>query len=912
MRTRSWKLVVYLCIFFGYGFGSHSIVILAQDQSNSSDVTSVGTSQDGSVVTPQNQVVRPYGNIVPLVNMRPQTIALAPDKSFAVVSGRTAELLVFDPGTNKIIQKVPFPNEKQLQTNEKDPSEHLPPDASGQVSFTGLIFSNDGKSIYLSNVNGSIKVFRVTADGNVEPSHTLKLPEANAPRRAAEIPTGLAISSDDSRIYVCGNLSNQLYELEIATGKLLRTWPVGVAPYDVRIVGKHAFVSNWGGGRPKDGDTVGPAGKGTIVKVDPTTHVASEGSISMIALEGESPITETLVGLHPSQMTVTPDHRWVVCANAASDTLSVLNAVTGEWKCNIWMRARPSDLFGAAPNAIVCSDDGTRLYVANGSQNAVGVVRFDTDEPEESRLIGLIPVGWYPGALALDSQRNSLYVANLKGLPTVPRKQTDGTEGFNSHHHNGSVSSFVIPAESELPILSTIVEKCIRRTNILQAALPPRPGQAPKPVPERIGEPSSIEHVVYIIKENRTYDQVFGDLEIGRGRKDLCIFGEEVTPNEHKLAREFPLLDNTYCSGILSADGHQWSTAAISTDYLEKSFSAFARSYPDGMGIDEQDALAYSPVGFIWDNAVLHKKTIRNYGEFMMPDVRWREGKGSGAIKFLDCFQAWRDGNQNVLFGCTPAIESIRTYSPTETVGWDMNVPDQYRADFVIRELKEFESKNEYPNLVIICLPNDHTSGTSPNCPTPRSCMADNDLAFGRIVEALSHSRFWSKMAIFAIEDDPQAGWDHVSGFRTTAFCISPYSRGRGIVSTQYNTTSMLRTMEQILGLPPMNQFDASATPMFDCFLNVADLRPFESVAANIALDEMNPDPKAIRDEILREDAIVSSRINFREIDKAPEDLLNKILWRSMRGSHVEYPSWATGEEDEEEETDDEADEKVD
>jgi hypothetical protein len=224
-----------------------------------------------------------------------------------------------------------------------------------------------------------------------------------------------------------------------------------------------------------------------------------------------------------------------------------------------------------------------------------------------------------------------------------------------------------------------------------------------------------------------------------------------------------------------------------------------------------------------------------------------------------------------------------------------MAVPDQYRADFIIRELRDFEERGEFPQLVIICLPNDHTSGTSAGSPTPEACMADNDLAFGRIVEALSHSKFWSQMAILAIEDDPQAGWDHVSGYRTIAFCASPYAKRRQVVSTQYNTTSLLRTIEQILGLPPMNQFDASATPMFDCFKDEPDLTPFDAVAANIPLDQMNPDPAAIRDPVLREDALVSASLNFREVDRAPEDVLNRILWRAVRGSQVPYPEWAAG-----------------
>jgi hypothetical protein len=423
--------------------------------------------------------------------------------------------------------------------------------------------------------------------------------------------------------------------------------------------------------------------------------------------------------------------------------------------------------------------------------------------------------------------------------------------------------------------------------------LKPRAGQPARPVPERIGEPSPIRHVVYVIKENRTYDQVFGDVAKGNGDPRLCIFPEKITPNQHRLVSDFVLLDNTYCSGILSADGHQWSTTAYSTDYMEKSFAGFPRSYPDGMGEDEADAMAYSPGGFLWDNALKHGRTLRNYGEFASPDVRWKDPKRSGSPDFTACYRQWKGLADDVRFASQPMIESIRAHTPTNYVGWDMSVPDQYRADFILRELAQYEARGEFPHLTIICLPNDHTSGTSKGTPTPAACVADNDLAFGRIVEALSHSRFWKEMAIFAIEDDPQAGWDHVSGYRTTAYCISPYARRGAVVSTQYNTTSLIRTMEQILGLPPMNQFDASATPMWDCFTDRPDFTPFTALPASVPLDQMNPDPKAVADRLLRQDAITSSKLNFREVDKAPEDVLNRILWRSMKGSAEPYPEWA-------------------
>jgi DNA-binding beta-propeller fold protein YncE len=593
-----------------------------------------------------------------------------------------------------------------------------------------------------------------------------------------------------------------------------------------------------------------------------------------------------------------------VCANAGSDNLSILDLERQEIIDTIWMKPKPADLFGATPNALSFDATGQRLFVANGTQNAIAVVSYDPEDKGESKLQGLIPVGWFPGAIVFDAQRQNLLVANVKGLPPAPKKQRDGSEGFNSHHYSGSLSIVpLVQATESLAQLSERVAKNLRRPAIAQTALPARTNVAPKAIPERIGEPSLIKHVVYILKENRTYDQVFGALPQGRGHADLCIFGADITPNQHKLVNEFVLLDNTYCAGILSADGHQWSTSAMSTDYLEKSFAGFPRSYPDGMGEDEADALAYSPAGFIWDNAIAHKKTLRNYGEFMMPKVRWRDPAKKGNPDFMACYRTWKGDEDAVIFASEPVIESIRPYSPTDYVGWNMSVPDQFRADFVIRELKEYAARGEYPNLVIICLPNDHGSGTAPKCPTPASCVADNDLAMGRIVEALSHSPFWKEMAIFAIEDDPQAGWDHVSGYRTTAYCISPYAKRGATVSTQYNTTSIIRTMEQILGLPPMNQFDASATPMVDCFQDTPDLRPFDAVPNLVPLDQMNPSPQAILDSILRKDALISATLNFLEVDKAPEDTLNRIIWRAMKGSQIPYPEWAvTNVEDEDEE----------
>ena len=857
----------------------------------------VGRSAGNRLMTPVNQIITPFGKQIELPGLRPQAMALSPNGRVLAVSGKTSEVLIIDPVAGAIRQRVALPSETQNEPQPKVASANiLQPDSKGQVSFTGIVFSDDGRWLFLSNVNGSIKVFTVSADGVVTPSHSIALPLANAPRRKEEIPTGLAISADGKKLYVCANLSNQLLELEIATGKVLRKFEVGVAPYDVRLIRNKAYVSNWGGRRPKTGEITGPAGRGTEVKVDPIRYIANEGSVTVLDLNASSPASalkaEILVQLHSSALAVSPDQRYVVCANAGSDNLSVIDTRTDTVVETIWAKQSPADLFGASPNALCFAPNGKTIYVANGTQNAIAVIHF-APRNRSSKLLGLIPVGWFPGAIAFDNEHKTLCVANIKNHSSAPQRDGEtGREGFNSHHYAGSLSLVPVPKDRDLPRLSAIVYKNYRHEQIASALAKPRPAQPPRAIPERIGEPSPIRHVVYVIKENRTYDQILGDMAQGKGDPSLCIFGEQVTPNQHKLAGNFVLLDNTYCCGILSADGHQWSTTAFGTDYLERSFASWPRSYPDGMGEDENDALAYSPAGFIWDNAVKSRISIWNFGEFAQPTCRWIDLKRKDEPSWKDNWDEFQRGRGEVLISSQPSVESLRPYTPTNYVGWEMSVPDVWRARYITNQLAQWERDGNMPQLVLICLPNDHTSGTKAGTPTPAALVADNDLAFGQIVEALSHSSFWKSMAIFGIEDDPQNGWDHISGYRTTAYVISPWAKRKTVVSTQFNTTSLLRTMEQILGMPPMNQFDATATPMFDCFTDSPDYTPFVSLKNNIPLDQMNPEPKAIRGAALRRDAYASARLNLRP-DACPEAVLNKILWRAMKGAGAPYPAWA-------------------
>jgi YVTN family beta-propeller protein len=867
---------------------------IAQDSTH--DI--VGRIGENRYYTPANQILTPAGLQVELPGMRPQALALSPDGRLLVTAGKTHDLVVVEPQSGKVLQRVLLPSEKDQDPALQPVSDHiLQPDQDGQISFTGLAFSPDGSRIYLANVDGSIKVFGIEKDGRVVGLFTMPMPPANAPRRAAEVPAGLAVSQDGKRLYVTLNLSNRLGELDTATGKVLRLWDVGVAPYDVVLAGHKAYVSNWGGRRPETNSVTGPAGRGTLVRVDPVRYIASEGSVSVIELatsrqaaETAAPLTEILTGLHASAMVVSPNGRWVVAANAGSDTLSVIDTRSDRVTETLCARQTPADLFGAQPNALAFDKSGKRLFVCNGTQNAVAVFDF---APDQSKLLGLIPVGWFPGAVVHDPRRKALYVANLKGVASTMTLRPNERAGYNSHQYRGSLSLVKVPSARNLAAYTSAALANMRYPLLREAALPPRPGQPLRPVPQRVGEPSVFKHVVYIIKENRTYDQVLGDMKEGNGDASLCVFGERITPNQHKLAREFVLLDNTYCSGLLSADGHQWADTALATDYMERSFAGFPRSYPDGMEDDDVDALAYSPGGFIWDNVIAHGKTLRDYGEFAISDARWKDPARKGAPKFLDCYRNFTSQTGEIEIRSRPAIESLRPYLVTNTAGWDLSVPDVFRAAQFIGELKRFEQSGAFPNLSLICLPNDHTSGTNPGSPTPDAQVADNDLALGQIIEAISRSRFWPESCIFVIEDDPQNGWDHISGFRTTAYVASPYTRRGATVRTQYNQTSLLRTMELILGLPPMNQMDATATPMSDCFTQTPDLAPFTAVPNNIPLDRMNPEPKKLSDPLLRKNAYASARLPLDQPDQCPEDVLNRILWHAMKGSRAPYPEWA-------------------
>jgi DNA-binding beta-propeller fold protein YncE len=842
--------------------------------------------------TPMNQTVTPAGIFVPLAGMRPQALALSPDGKLLVTSGLTHELVVLDPVTGSIRQHVDMPTNEITASKSMESSTNKPVEKA-QLSFTGLTFSPDGSRLYLADVTGHIKVFAVHTDHSVASLSSFSLPLASAPTRKEEIPAGIAVAPDGKKLYVAGNLSNRLLELDTATGKLLRWWKVGFAPFDVVLGGQKIYVSNWGGRRPDADSVTGPGGDGMRVRVD-TRSIASEGSVSVIQLGSNTSAaaTEILAGRHASAMALSPNDRWLVIANAGEDTLTVMDTRTDQVTETICARKNPADLFGAQPNALAFDKTGKKLYVCNGTQNAVAVFRF---KPGESKFLGLIPVGWFPGAIVYDAPRKQIDVANIKSIGSQMEKAAAAHGlGFNSKQYNGSLSLVHVPRSWTLTKDTRLALANLRYPLLQEAKLPPRPNQPVSPVPERVGEPGVFQHVIYIIKENRTYDQVLGDMTEGNGSPGLCTFGERVTPNQHQISRQFVLLDNTYCCSILSADGHQWTDSGFATDYVEREFAGWPRSYPaGGAGEDGRDAMAYSPAGFIWNDALAHGRTVADFGEFTTDHKKWRDPADKKEITFLDALHNFTSNANAIDYTCEPDIEALRPYIVTNTIGWDLDVPDVFRAAQFIAKLKQYEASGTMPNLIILWLPNDHTSGAKPGSPTPAAHVADNDLAVGQVVEAVSHSSFWTNTCIFATEDDPQSGWDHVSGYRTTAYVASAYTKRGAVISTQYNQTSLLRTMELMLGLPPMNQMDATATPLFDCFTNTPDFTAFDAVPHRVPLDQLNPSPTLISDSILRHDAFLSAKLPLAEEDQCPEDLFNHILWRLAKGPQTPYPACA-------------------
>ena len=799
------------------------------------------------MLVPTNQFLKPAGFQLYFPG-RPVDLALLPNEKYlAVKNMKSLDLVRLADRT--IMQSLPYPR-------------------SG-ASFTGINCAKNGQVIYVTDAESRILVAGLSK-GNIltwQAPYLLPAPAIGG----VPVPGGIALTSAEDLFLVTLSRSNSLAVVNAGDSSVFEI-PVGIAPYEVVLKSdKKAYVSNWGGRHPKTGETTYNS-SGTQVMVDPKTGIANSGSVSVVDLERKTVTREIQTGLHPSGMVFSPDRSMLYVACANSDVITVIDTRTDEAVRTIPVHGKEVP-FGSAPNAMAVSPDGKYLYVANGTENAICVIETGNSE----KVAGYIPTGWYPGSVILNNAGTTLYVANVKGNGS--RNQRTDRMAYNSHDHMGSISVIPVPNTKALSDMSVQVS----RNNSLLKMSYDRSGLKRNgkktPVPVVPGQTSFFKHVVYIIKENRTYDQVFGDMPQGNGDTSLVHFGREITPNHHKLAETFVLLDNFYCSGVLSADGHQWTDEAYVTDYLEKFFGDFNRSYP----YDGDDALAYASSGFIWDNVLSHGQTFRSYGEFV--DARITPSMAT----FTEILNDFRSGTGKITIRAEANLEQIQPYICPTYIGFPNKVPDVYRAAEFIKELNGFEKTGNFPNLVVMLLPNDHTSGTKPGVPTPRAAVADNDLALGQIVEAISKSKFWKETCIFVTEDDPQAGLDHVDGHRTVGMVISPYTKRGKVVSDFYSQINMVRTIENILGLPPMNQLDLAAEPMFECFTQRADFSPYTALKNQVPIEEINPPLQGLAGSKLYW-AQKSEEQDLEGYDRIDEDVFNRIIWHAVKGYDRPYP----------------------
>ncbi len=780
--------------------------------------------------TPDHWQLTPAGLHVEIGD-RPMGVAATPDGRYLIVSNNgqgVQSLVLFDTYTDKVVQELPY--------------------ASPEALFLGVAVSGDGSRVYASaGANDKVRVYNLDEQGLHEQEPIMLDNNDEGDLFVA----GLALSKDGTTLYAALNLDNSVAFIDTKSGKVqqrVRLSPpaseegIGVLPYELALTpnGNKLYVSEWNG-----------------------------GGVSIIGTAGGKRLGHVATGGHATDLLLSPDAKRLFVTNTNSDTVSVIDTATDEVTGTVNLAPYEGAPMGSMPNALAASKDGKTLYVANGGNNDVAVVDTQT-----LAVQGLIPTAWFPSTLALSSDESRLYVTNMKGLGAGPNPRGPDPaavedrpdEQYIGNMARGSMS--VIPVPS-VDALARYTEQVVQNNGFdeTQQALtrPPEKTQA-RAVPRRAGDPTPIEHVIYIIKENRTYDQILGGLPQGNGDPNLVLFGRDSAPNHHALAEQFVLFDNCYVSAEVSPDGHNWSVGAVATDYVQKTwptgYSGRDRSYDW-----EGGSSAPAPEGgYLWDFASRAGVNFRVYGEFTAfgtepPNV---EPAPFGSV-------------ENALKG---------NVSPTFE-GYNLEVTDMSRYRAWKKEFDEYVAQGDLPQLMIVRLPNDHTAGTRPEMPTPEAMMADNDLALARLVEDVSNSPYWDSTAIFVIEDDAQNGPDHVDAHRTVCYAVSPYTKRGFVDSTEYSTVSMLRTLELMLGLPPMTQFDAEATPMFSAFTNIPDLKPYKAIIPEQPLDEMNP-----ADAYRASDSLaLSLDEEADQFSRAEEQMFNEILWGAIKGPSVAMPT---------------------
>lgn len=712
---------------------------------------------------------------------------------------------------------------------------------------------------------------------------------------------GLAFSSDDTVLYASGGHDNMIKTYSVKKGKLAlqdsivlgKPWPekIGIAGLDVDDkVQKQLYVVTRENKKLYVIDLknksiqskVDLGAEGYTCKLSPDLkqlYISVWGAEKLLVWDVVSKkITkEIAVGNHPNEITFSKNGKWLYVANANDNSVSVINTKEGKVVETLNAALYPNAPSGSTSNGVALSENGKTLYIANADNNCLAV--FDVTNPGKSVSKGFIPVGWYPTNVKVVG--NEILVTNGKGLsskanprgpnPTDKKEKVDRHSGdankpkeiqYIAGLFKGTLSFIESPEPERLAIYSHAV---YQNTPYSKDKELNAEGEAGNPIPMKIGEKSPIKYVFYVIKENRTYDQILGDLPQGNGDPNLCLFGEKITPNQHKIANEFVLLDNFYVDAKVSADGHNWSMGAYATDYLEKTWPSSYGGRGGSYGGEGEREIANNKGGFIWDNAKRHNVTYRTYGEFA--------DKGK------------------------PNVKSLEGHVATDYTSYDLSVSDTTR----VRQWKEdFDAlirSDKMPQLTTIRISNDHTEGMRAGKKTPYAHVADNDLAVGQFVDYISKSPIWKETAIFILEDDAQNGPDHVDAHRSPAYLISPYVKRKSVDHTMYSTTGMLRTIELILGMKPMTQYDAAAVPMWRSFTNQPDFASFDHVQANINLNERNPEKGKL--------AELSAKFDWSKEDAVPDLVFNEILWQGIKGESAPAPIRAAFLKTNEDEDDD-------
>ncbi len=772
-----------------------------------------GLTRAGAVLLPNGWSLKPAGKQAKLGDF-PVAVAEHPSEPILAVLHAgygEHEVVTLDGASGKVIGRVAL-----------------------KESFQGLAWSGDGKRLFVGGGFDDVVHRFDHAAGLLSNRSEIRYPaKAKGPR----VPAGLAVAKDGGTIWVANAFGQTLAKFDGA-GKLQAEIDLGEDSYPYGLAwdeaGGRLYVSLWN----KAEVAVIDSAKGEVVG-----HWATQE--------------------HPNELLLARGGKVLYVANANRNTVTVFDAGAGKAVETIGTAIDPGAPPGSTPSSLALTPDGEILFVANANTNDVAVV--NVKELGASKPLGFIPAGWYPTSVRVARSGKTLYVANGKGTsskanrdgPNPLAERNAGVREYIGGLFQGSLSILPMPGPKEMVAYSKTVYEC---SPLRARATGPAPIRPPgHPIPARVGDPSPIQYCVYIIKENRTYDQVFGDIPEGNGEKSLCLFPEEVTPNHHALAKEFVLLDNFYAEAEVSADGHEWSMGAYASDFVERTWPLSYRGnrrvpYPSEGALE----IARPANGYIWDRAAAKGLSYRSYGEFI------KNGETPDEPS-------------------TTKVKALQGHFDPKFRGYDLAYPDVKRADRFLEELAGFEKGGDLPNLIVLRLPNDHTSGTRPGTPTVTAMVADNDLALGRVVEGLSKSRFWPKMAIFVVEDDAQNGSDHVDAHRTVALAISPYIKKRSVDSAMYSTSSMLRTIELILGLEPMTQFDAAARPMAGAFASAPGLAPYACRPARVDLDARNA-----RDAVGAE---VSMKLDLDEAEDRADDLVfNEVIWKAVKGKDSPMP----------------------